>query len=217
MTDKMEMDASTPYPLSFGGFNPNAKFPYDLHVEHIRSAMSNFLDFLGFVNQQLVSRDMQRIETIVMPANFSSIVGEFMAVSIPRYCATLTKNRYHNGHPDLIPAGMFANNAAQYTHKGIEIKASRYLRGWQGHNPESVWLMVFVFDSNRPDDAAKNVPPKPFRFVQVAGARLTKRDWIFSGRSASSRRTITASVTESGYKKMMQNWIYKDAGNLQIE
>lgn len=217
MTDKIETDASTPYPLSLGGFNSNAKLPYDLHVEHIRSAMSNFLDFLGFVNQQLVSRDMQRIETIVMPANFSSIVGEFMAASIPRYCVTLTKNRYHNGHPDLIPAGMFANNAVQYTHKGIEIKASRYLRGWQGHNPESIWLMVFVFDSNRPDDATKNVPPKPFRFVQVAGARLTKRDWIFSGRSESSRRTITASVTESGYKKMMQNWIYKDAGNLQIE
>jgi hypothetical protein len=41
-------------------------------------AMNDFTDFLGFVNQQLYTRDMERQESIVMPANFSSIVGEFM-------------------------------------------------------------------------------------------------------------------------------------------
>jgi hypothetical protein len=217
MRNEPELKASTPHPLHPEGFNSKAELPYGSQVEHIRSAMMDFLDFLGFINQQLRSRDIQRIETILMPANFSSIVGEFMAVSIPRYCTTLVKNRYHNGHPDLIPAGMFENNAVQYTHEGIEIKASRYLRAWQGHNPENIWLMVFVFDSNRPADASKNVPPKPFRFVEVVGARLTKRDWIFAGRSETSRRTITASVTESGYRKMMGNWIYKDLDLLQLE
>ncbi len=210
MGNELDLKACTPHPLHPDGFNTNAKLPYGLEIEHIRSAMTGLLDFLGFINGELYSRDIQRIETIVMPANFSSIVGEFMAVSIPRYCATLAKNRYHNGHPDLIPAGMFENNSVQYTHKGIEIKASRYLRGWQGHNPENIWLMVFVFDSNRPADAAKNALPKPFRFVEVLGAQLMKRDWIFSGRSATSRRTITASITDSGYRKMMNNWIYKD-------
>ena len=34
-------------------------------------------------------------------------------------------------------------------------------------------------------------------------------DWRFSGRSSTSRRTITASVANSGYEKMMENWIYK--------
>jgi hypothetical protein len=37
------------------------------------------------------------------------------------------------------------------------------------------------------------------------------QDWSFSGRSASSRRTITASVTKSGYEKMSANWIYEDS------
>ena len=203
MKDELELKASTPQPLRLDGFNLKADLPYGLQVEQVRAAMSGFLDFLGFINQELASRDIQRLETILMPANFSSIVGEFMAVSIPRYCLTLVKNRFHNGHPDLIPNGMFANNAVQYTHKGIEIKASRYSRGWQGHNPESIWLMVFVFDINRPEDVTKSVPPKPFRFVKVVGARLTKRDWIFSGRSKTSRRTITASVTESGHRKMI--------------
>jgi hypothetical protein len=121
----------------------------------------------------------------------------------------LVKNGYHNGHPDLIPAGMFPNNAVQHATEGVEIKASRYLRGWQGHNPENAWLMVFVFDSNRPTDFTTD--PKPFRFVMVLGARLLEEDWLFAGRSATSRRTITASVTRTGYEKMMANWIYKAA------
>jgi hypothetical protein len=140
-----------------------------------------------------------------MPASFSGMVGEFMSATIPKYCHTLVKNRYHNGHPDLLPAGVFPDDKAQHASQGIEIKASRYLRGWQGHNPEDTWLMVFVFDSNRPADETA----KPFRFIKVVGANLTKRDWLFSGRSETSRRTITASVTETGYLKMMSNWIYQ--------
>ncbi len=69
--------------------------------------------------------------------------------------------------------------------------------------------MVFMFDANRPDDEAKGVPPRPFRFVRVAAARLTREDWTYSGRSATSRRTITASVNPSGYEKMMANRIYE--------
>jgi hypothetical protein len=145
-----------------------------------------------------------------MPANFSSIVGEFMNISIPKYCSGLVKNQYHNGHPDLIPSGMFPNNAVQYTQDGIEIKGSRHASGWQGHNPESIWLMAFHFDSNTPNDEKKGIGPKPFRFKGVYAARLDKEDWTFSGRSATSRRTITASVNQSGVEKMKINWVYED-------
>jgi hypothetical protein len=152
-----------------------------------------------------------------MPANFSSMVGEFVIASIPKYCPTLVKNRYHNGHPDLIPADRFPNNRVQYTHEGIEVKASRYLRGWQGHNPENVWLMVLVFECNRASDqfaadvqfTRKLSKPIPFRFLMVVGTQLEEDDWKFAGRSATSRRTITASVADSGYQKLMTNWLYK--------
>jgi hypothetical protein len=171
--------------------------------------MVDFVDFLGFVNNQLFTQEIQRLETLLMPANFSSIVGEFLSAGIPKHCPTLVKNRYHNGHPDLIPAGSFPQDAVQHTDEGIEIKSSRYQAGWQGHNPEDTWLMVFVFHSNRPGDAAAGKQPQPFRFGQVLGARLTQADWTFSGRSATSRRTITASVNPSGYRKMQANWIYQ--------
>ena len=122
-----------------------------------------------------------------------------MNAAIPKYCKALVKNTYHNGHPDLIPAGKFPKNAVQHDTLGIEIKGSRQKSGWQGHNAEECWLMVFVFDSNTSRDILSNIAPRPFRFVSVYGAQLAKSDWNFSGRSETSRRTITASVTRSGF------------------
>jgi hypothetical protein len=188
--------------------NNKAKIPYGCNPHYIFKAMKDFVEFLGFINQQLISKKIERLETLMMPANFSSIVGEFMASMLPKYCTSLAKNNYHNGHPDLIPKDMFKNDSVQYTNIGIEIKSSRYLKAWQGHNPEAVFLMVFVFDSNVQRDKILKVLPKPFRFLMVIGAQLEKYDWQFAGRSEESRRTITASVKESGYIKMMKNWIY---------
>jgi hypothetical protein len=192
------------------GLNPKAVMPFGVTTAHVKSAMDEFVDFLGFVDTQLLGKGLTRIEDMLMPANFSSMVGEFMSVGVPKYCKTVVKNQYHNGHPDLLPAGKYEGNAAQHARKdGIEIKASRYLRGWQGHNPEDAWLMVFVFQGGRPTDKAKGIAPVRFHFLMVAGALLSKRDWLFAGRSKTSRRTITASVTRSGLDKMMEGWIYK--------
>jgi hypothetical protein len=205
MEPKSEPNVCTPIPIQFDSFNAHAVLPYGLELAHIRSAMTDFIDFLGFINHQLHTKHIPRLESMLMPANFSSIVGEFIISTIPKYTPQLVKNRHHNGHPDLVPTSWYPNNAVLHGADGIEVKASRYTRGWQGHNPEHVWLMIFVFDSNRPNDNT----PRPFQFLTVAGAQLEENDWKFSGRSESSRRTITASVTRSGYDKMMKNWIYK--------
>lgn len=215
MDNAAEAASCTPEAVAVEGFNLNASLPYGLTTNHIAGAMVEFTEFLGFINVQLHTKGIARLETMLMPANFSSMVGEFMGSAIPRYCSTLVKNNYHNGHPDLIPTGRFPRDAVQHSDEGIEIKASRYMQGWQGHNPEDTWLMVFVFDSNRPVDASESIAPKPFRFVMVVGAQLTREDWLFSGRSETSRRTITASVTRSGYAKMTENWIYRSPTLLQ--
>lgn len=208
----IEKNAGTPVPVHSDRSNPQARIPYGCTIEHIRSAMTDYVEFLGFINTQLHTKGMQRLESFLMPANSSSMVGEFMTSSISRHCATLVKNKYHNGHPDLLPQEMFPEDSILHAPDGIEIKASRYARGWQGHNPEDVRLMVFVFDCNRPTDPAKNLPPRPFRFVKVVGAEPEKSDWQFSGRSSTSRRTITASITKTGFAKMEANWIYRATG-----
>jgi len=212
MTNKdTEIAACTPVPIESSQFNPDCDIPYGCTVEHIQKAMEDFVDFLAFINTQLYARELDRLEMMLMPANFSSLVGEFMHTAITKYCHTLVKNQYHNGHPDLIPVDTYDNDSILHGTKGIEIKSSRYSSGWQGHNAEDVWLMVFVFDANSQRDRIKQIAPKPFRFVMVAGAQLSKDDWSESGRSSTSRRTPTASVLKIGHQKMMNNWIYKSA------
>lgn len=204
-----EQEACTPIPINPSGFNPRAQIPYGLDIHAIRKAMQEFIDFLGFINTQLNSKKIERLESFLMPANFSSMVGEFMAAAIPKHCKTVVRNKYHNGHPDLLPAGKCVGDSCQHGPDGIEIKGSRHTSGWQGHNAEDCWLMVFVFDGNASADAGKGIGPKSFKFVKVVGAQLLKSDWQFSGRSETSRRTITASVKRSGYEKMEANWIYR--------
>ena len=191
-------------------FNPEARIPFGVSVEHIFKSMVDFVEFLQTVDTELVRKDMARLEDLLMPANFSTLVGEFITSNLPKHCKSIAKNAYHNGHPDLLPAGKYPENSAQHVGSdGIEVRASRYMKSWQGHNPEDVWLMVFVFESGRPSDAGKGRKMARFRFLAVYGALLKKEDWKFDGRSQASRRTITATVLSSGFAKMAENWIYR--------
>jgi hypothetical protein len=198
-----------PEPIEGNGFNSKAIIPFGVTTAHIRAAMQDFIDFATAVDTELHAKGMASLENTMMQANFSSLVGEMMVARIPKHCPTVVKNLYHNGHPDILPAGKYRNNKAQHASRGIEIKASRYLHGWQGHNAEDVWLLVFVFQSGRAGPKVEK--PQAFKFLLVAGAMLAKADWKFSGRSVTSRRTITASVSKAGAGKMMANWIYKCA------
>lgn len=200
-----EEEACKATPVDPGKFSSGAVLPHGLTVDQIREAMSEFVDFLALINGELHSAGLGRFESFVMPANFSSIVGEFMIVRLAEHCPGLVKNTYHNGHPDLVPVGVYPGNSILHGDQGIEVKGSRYRRSWQGHNAEDTWLMVFVFDSNSPNDLS---PVRPFCFRRVLGAQLEQADWSEAGRGDASRRTPTASVLVSGAKKMERNWIY---------
>jgi hypothetical protein len=69
--------------------------------------------------------------------------------------------------------------------------------------------MVFSFEANSANDLTRSISARPFAFVGVYAAKLEIEDWSYSGRSATSRRTITASVNSKGMQKMQANWIYK--------
>ena len=103
MSSSIEEAACTPVPVNPSLYNPKGKLPYGLTNEHIQLTMKEFVEFLGFINKQLYTKRIPRLESFLMPANFSSIVGEFIIITIPRFCSSLAKNQYHNGHPDLIP------------------------------------------------------------------------------------------------------------------
>jgi len=90
--------------------------------------MLDFTDFLQTVDTELGRKKMSRLEDMLMPANFSSMVGEFITSSLPKHCPSIVKNTYHNGHPDLLPAGKYPGDAAQHVGSdGIEVFQVRWL------------------------------------------------------------------------------------------
>jgi hypothetical protein len=89
---RKEATACKPIPLNSDGFNKVAQIPYGVKPDHVRKAMQDFIDFLGFINRQLHRKKIERLESFLMPANFSSIVGEFMAAAIPKYCESVVRN-----------------------------------------------------------------------------------------------------------------------------
>lgn len=44
-----EAAACRPVPLNPNGFNPKAQIPYGVKPDHVRTAMEQFIDFLGFI------------------------------------------------------------------------------------------------------------------------------------------------------------------------
>ena len=113
-----EVTACIPVPVNPNTFNSSAKLPYKLSTDHIRRAMESFISFLKVINKALHADQLDRLESILMPANFSSIVGEFVGAAIPKFCLDLVKNKYPNGHPDLIPVGLYPDNRIKVVDSG---------------------------------------------------------------------------------------------------
>ena len=63
--------------------NANATIPFGVSAEHVFRSMMDFVDFLQTVDAELVRNRMARLEDILMPANFSSMVGEFITSNLP--------------------------------------------------------------------------------------------------------------------------------------
>jgi len=190
------------------GFRPQVTLPYGLRPAEIRAAMDDLYDFLYNVNNFLTSRGYDRLEETLAGAMFSGLMSELVVQSVSRHSVTMTKNTWHNGRPDLVPAAHYPNDSVLRGDEGIEVKASRYESGWQGHNIESGWIMIFQYKIDLETEPIEDRDPT--KFERVLCARLDESDWSFSGRGAASRRTITASIRRSGTEKLAANPVYLD-------
>ncbi len=170
--------------------------------------MEDVYDFLYNVNNFLVTRGYERLEETLSGATFSGLMSELVVESLGKHSATMEKNAYHNGRPDLIPRGLYGPAGVLRGADGVEVKASRNKSGWQGHNVESGWIMIFQYGIDLITEPLTN--REPTTFERVLCTQLEENDWSFSGRSASSRRTITASILRSGAEKLAGNPIYLD-------
>ena len=125
--------------------NPRASLPYGLRVDEVEKAVSETYRLLHGVNDYLVGAGFLSLEALLLGNSLSGIVSEFLVKNIARASATLEANLKVGGHPDLLPKGHYSSNLVLKGEAGIEVKSSIQRGGWQGHNPEDCWLMVFRY------------------------------------------------------------------------
>ena len=97
------------------------------------------------LNNFLLSNGFRPLEELLLGNSFSGIISEFLVKNIARASQTLEANMKIGGHPDLLPKGYYTSNSVLKGDEGIEVKSSIQPRGWQGHNPETCWLMIFRY------------------------------------------------------------------------
>lgn len=197
----------------------NAVLPLGLKVDEVIKAIGATYDLIYELNNFLVKKKIERLETLILGNSFSGIISEFLVRNISNCSVAVVRNEKIGGHPDLIKRDAYHNNQV-LKGDGLEIKASKHSGGWQGHNPEDIWLIVFRYELD--ETTSDPYKREPVTFVQVLAAELKKSDWKFSGRIGDSRRTPTASILSSGMDKLRSNPIYQDpafivASNKKLE
>ena len=188
--------------------NRGVVLPYGLTVGEVEQAVGETYRLFHGLNDYLVQQGFRALEELLLGNSLSGIISEFLVKNIARISATLVANLKVGGHPDLLPKGHYASNLVLKGNEGIEVKASIQKGGWQGHNPEDCWLMVFRYAVGKQDNGAET----PLTFIEILCAKLRKSDWLFSGRKGNSRRTPTASITTTGVEKLRRNFLYRLPG-----
>lgn len=189
-------------------FNPEAEFPYELRPDDFGLAMKDIYDLLFDINNALVGRGLRRIEEIVRAAIFSGILSDALTASLARHSRALTENRFHNGHPDLIPVGQFPNDSAMAADEGVEIKATKGRGAVDTHGARNAWLCVFRYKADLETEPL--VRRQPTRIVEILLARLCLSDFRQNPRGELGTRTATPN--QQGIAKLRANWIYREPG-----
>jgi len=184
-------------------WNRTTGLPYGLAVEEVRSAVESVYDFLHAINNGLSGLELGLFENLVLGNTFSGLLSEVLVKSVAKHSKTVVRNRYVGGHPDLLPSGHPNGDSQLRCNQGIEVKTSRRSGGWQGHNPEAGWLIVFRYELATSES-------KPTRFVQILAAELVVEDWSLAERAKASRRTRTCSINQRGVEKLRANPIYQE-------
>jgi hypothetical protein len=188
--------------------------PYGMTAQGVVKAVNDTYSYLHALNKASIEHGYNRLEDLMQPAGFSGLLSNVFVRSIAKQFATATPglaiNQMGKGRPDLIPRAMYPGDAVHRGDDGVEVKASRSLSGWQGHNAELGWLLVVQFSVDVRTEPVYDRAPTVVNRVMLAELELS--DWNYSGRGEGSRRTPTASVNESGFQKLAKGAVYVRAG-----
>ena len=185
--------------------NKKAALPYSLRIEDFQMAMQDVYDFFYDVNTLFEQKGLPRYEEVLRPAAMSGFISDMLTVSLAKHSRTLTQNRYFNGHPDLVVAGEYPNDAVKAGVLGVEIKTTRKKGGAvDTHGAREQWMCVFVYTVDCETEPARQRAPTRFSEVYLAEVGLDD----FRRNKRGELGTKTATLHKEGIKKLRTSWLY---------
>lgn len=189
------------------GFNEELMLPFELRLLDFQVAMQDVYDFFFDVNTLFHSKGLPRLDDTLRQANMSGMISDMLTASVAKHSRTLCQNLFHNGHPDLIVEGRYANNAVKAGVDGVEIKTTRKRGGAvDTHGARDQWMCVFVYEVDATTEPAQDRAPT--KFTQVFLAHVTVDDFRRNKRGELGTRTAT--LHADGVRRFRESWVYRD-------
>jgi hypothetical protein len=186
--------------------NPGIQLPYELRVEDFASAMQDVYDFFFDVNSFLIGRRLQRLDDMLRKQITSGLLSDMLTASLAKHSRTLTENRFHNGHPDLIVRGLYPYDRIASGTEGVEIKTTMKRGGAvDTHGARDQWLCVFVYEVDRTTEPA--IDRTPLTFTEVYCSQVTLANFRHNPRGALGTRTAT--LNRAGLAAFRLGWVYR--------
>ena len=194
--------------VSADDFNPHAELPYALRAVDFQVAMQDVYDLFHDINGLLVGRGLRRLEEMLRPAAMSGIVSDLLTASLANHARSLTENKHFNGHPDLVVAGVYPNDAVSAGSEGVEIKSTRKSGGAvDTHGARDQWMCVFVYTVD--DETEPKAERRPMAFTNIYLAQVQAADFRRNARGELGTRTAT--LHRDGLRKLREHWVYRQS------
>ncbi|WP_312084704.1 hypothetical protein [Brevundimonas sp.] len=185
--------------------NPDAVLPFQLRIADFEIAMQDVYDFFFDVNTLFYEKGLPRLEETLRAANMSGMISDMLTVSLAKHSRSLCQNNFHNGHPDLIVRGRYANDSVQSGTDGVEIKTTRKKGGAvDTHGGREQWMCVFVYQIDNTTEPAQDRAPTRFSEVYLANVGIDD----FRKNARGELGTRTATLHAEGVAKLRSQWVY---------
>lgn len=196
----------TPSRVDVTNFNRRIDLPFELRLQDFQMAIQDVYDFFYDVNAHLTAKGLQRLDDMLRPAIMSGVLSDMLTASLANHSRSLTENRYHNGHPDLIVQGVYSGNAVKAGTEGIEVKTTRKPGGAvDTHGARNQWMCVFVYRVDTESEPARD--REPMTITEVYLGQVTIEDFRRNPRGELGTRTAT--LHKEGIRRFRENWVYR--------
>lgn len=192
--------------VSPGGFAADlSQLPYGLQARDFQNTMEALYDFFYVVNGSLMERGLEWVEHLVRPAAVSNIISDLSGAALAKYSNGLVVNKYHNGHPDLIPRGQYPDDAVKAGAEGVEVKSTRNAVA-DTHGAREGWVCQFNYKTDGEPIIGDR---EPTRITHIFVARVELEDFRRNERHT-ERGTNTSTLHRDGLAKLRAGRVYQD-------